>query len=64
MTINCKSFEAWCAAHNVTLPKISGDIQEEWSLAIWLMKKIFRFRKLLAKLRAISEENVFESCGT
>ena len=67
----CKSFEDWCAQHSGSLPKRSGDTQEERSLAMWLMHKLSRYRcgKLsddqlaqLRKIPAISE--VFNVHGT
>ena len=62
--LKCKSFEDWCAQHGGSLPKRSGDTQEERSLAIWLMNKLFRYRRSklsddqlvrLRELSAISE---------
>ena len=43
--LKCKSFEDWCAQHGGSLPKQNGDTQEERSLAIWLMNKLFRYRR-------------------
>ena len=68
--LKCKSFEAWCAQHGDSLPKRSGDTQEERSLATWLTKRLFRYRRgkladaqrsQLRKIPAISE--VFSDQG-
>ena len=55
----CTNFQEWSATRNWSLPKRSGDTEEERSLAIWLMTKLSTCRngKLpdyqLAKLRKI-----------
>ena len=62
--LKCKSFEDWCAQHSGSLPKQTGDTQEERSLAMWFKDKLFSFRHgklsddqlaLLRKIPAISE---------
>ena len=40
-----KNLEEWCAAHNGTLPKRNGETQEERSLAMWLKRKWFNYRR-------------------
>ena len=44
-SLKCKSFEDWCAQHGGSLPKRSGDTQEERSLADWFINKLFRYRR-------------------
>ena len=54
-----KSFEAWCATHNGSLPRRKGDSFEERSLASWLKRKLYDYRcgklskEQLAKLKQI-----------
>ena len=58
--LKCQGFEAWCATHNGTLPRLQGDSPVERSLAAWLKGKILSYRsgklndEQLKKLKEIS----------
>ena len=42
--VACNQFEEWCASHNGTAPKHSGDSKEERFLVQWFQNKLHRYR--------------------
>ena len=42
--LKCKNFQDWCAQAGGTLPQLSGQSQEERSLANWLKNKLHSYR--------------------